>query len=317
MANTPLQPLSLGNVVSAGFRLYRDRFSTYLPIAIRASLWSLMPFVFLLLILLISALISFQLGNGTQVNFSTFGLAIFISSIIFIFLLCFCSAKSITNLALISRLAFGMLTNKPETVKQASAHVMPKLWKFLWASILVFLRIFAIWFLVPFFLGLLIGLFGPSLSNTGSWIIFGALLLIFFGAYWIFMIRFLLRFTLMEVPLAIENNLTASQTIQRSWDLTEKYVGKVFTIFLVVFLISLPLQFMANLCSSLIEQILKKILALDPESPLLLALSLVIGIIVGTVFAVFLLPLYQTVKATIYYDLRSRKEGLDIQLSND
>ena len=48
MAQTPLQPLTVGNVVSAAFRLYRDRLSTYLVIAVRASLWALFPLLIIL-----------------------------------------------------------------------------------------------------------------------------------------------------------------------------------------------------------------------------------------------------------------------------
>ncbi len=39
----PMKPLSVGNVVSAGFRLYRDRFKLYFGLAFQAFLWGIIP----------------------------------------------------------------------------------------------------------------------------------------------------------------------------------------------------------------------------------------------------------------------------------
>jgi len=39
----PMKPLSVGNVVSAGVRLYRDRFKLYFGLAFQAFLWTLVP----------------------------------------------------------------------------------------------------------------------------------------------------------------------------------------------------------------------------------------------------------------------------------
>jgi|GEM_PF-668236 len=39
----PMKPLSVGNVVSAGIRLYRDRFKLYLGLAFQAFLWGIVP----------------------------------------------------------------------------------------------------------------------------------------------------------------------------------------------------------------------------------------------------------------------------------
>lgn len=45
----PMEPLSVGNVVSAGLRIYRDHFKSYFGISLRATLWSFVPLVFALL----------------------------------------------------------------------------------------------------------------------------------------------------------------------------------------------------------------------------------------------------------------------------
>jgi hypothetical protein len=78
-----MNPLSVGNVVSAGLRIYRDRFLTYFRLAFIAYLWIFVPI---------------------------YGWAKF-SSI----------------MGLISRLAFGEVRERPETVTEANRYVKPRL----------------------------------------------------------------------------------------------------------------------------------------------------------------------------------------------
>ncbi|NEP04181.1 MAG: hypothetical protein F6K25_02025 [Okeania sp. SIO2G4] len=47
--------LSVGNIVSASIRIYRDNFKSYFGIAIRATLWFLLPFLALIPVPLILA----------------------------------------------------------------------------------------------------------------------------------------------------------------------------------------------------------------------------------------------------------------------
>ena len=44
-------PLSIGNVVSAALRLYKDHFKPYLGVAFRGTLWSIFPFFVLTIII--------------------------------------------------------------------------------------------------------------------------------------------------------------------------------------------------------------------------------------------------------------------------
>lgn len=309
MANTPLQPMTVGNVVSAGLRLYRDRFSTYFPIAVTASLWALIP---ILTLLPIPFLIFFQLVNPS---------ILWAASPIWLILSIFTSAKSLTNLALICRLAFGFLTNKPETVKEASAHVMPKIWKLWLASFFAFLLLMAVSLgfsvLMGFGGGILVTFFINQQSSPLAYGIAGLLALVIIAVFFVFYIRFAIGFSLIQASLAIEHNLTAWGTVQRSQKLTKDYAGKIFTIFVVAGLISLPLQVLVNILSDLIQRIIINALFIDPESPIFIAISYLVAYILGIVFGVVLIPLYQIIQSTIYYDLCSRKEGLDMKLSNE
>ncbi len=309
MANTPLKPMTVGNVVSAGLRLYRDRFSTYFPIGVTASLWALIP---ILTLLPIPFLIFFQ-----QINPSI----LWAASPIWLILLIFTSAKSITNLALICRLAFGVLTNKPETVKEASAHVMPKIWKLWLASFFAFLLIMAVSLgfavVMGFGSGIVVGILIGSQSSPLAYWIAGLLALFIIAAFLIFYIRFTIGLSLIEVPLAIEHNLTAWGTVQRSQKLTKGYAGKIFTIFIVAGLIFVPLQMVVNVLSDLIQRTLINTLAMDQNSPIFITISFLVAYILGILFGMVLVPFYQIIKSTIYYDLCTRREGLDMKLSNE
>src|SRR4028118_994496 len=93
-------PLSVGNVVSASLRIYRDHFKSYFGLAFVASLWLFVPVI------------------GW--------------------------AKYSAISALISRLAFGEVSEKPETVSDARRQVNPRMWRFLWAGILTYLIFFGV-----------------------------------------------------------------------------------------------------------------------------------------------------------------------------
>jgi len=101
-----MKPLSVGNVVSAGLRIYRDNFKKYYRLAFISSLWAWIPIY------------------GT--------------------------AKFYAYQGLISRLAYGEIIEQPETVRDANRHVKGRMWSFLGAAILVWLR-----FLLAYILGLL------------------------------------------------------------------------------------------------------------------------------------------------------------------
>lgn len=307
MAQTPLQPLSIGNAVSAAFRLYRDRLSAYFGIALRATCWLLIP-----ILALIPIPLTFLSG---QPNFAVLA----ILGLVGFFLLLFGIAKYTTNVALISRLAFGTLANQPETVQEASSHVIPKTWSFLGADCLIFLIIAGAYlgfFLVIFMMSIFSSLFANSLS--GSWQIAWILILlaiVLLVIMFSLLIRFIIRFSIIEVPLAIENSSSATRSVIRTWKLTEGNVNRIFWILIVAGLITLPVQIISTIISNILKGILIAILPADAASSSgFLGLIFLINYALGVILSVFLIPFWQAIKAAIYYDLRTRKEGLDLQL---
>jgi hypothetical protein len=261
--------LSVGDVVSAALRIYRDHFKLYWGLAFKAYLWVLLPI---------------------------YGWAKY-------------SAIS----ALISRLAYSEVIESPETVDEARRHVMPKMWSFLGAGFLVASIVTALIFLAIFAFSLLGGVLAAIFGQNPTAIIILVLLgIVAFVAFLIGYIRLVSRLFIVELPLAMEDNVTATSTISRSLQLTKGFAGRLQWIFLVAFLISLPISIVIQIVSSILETILSAWFASNSPTFALLYFLLIITLSLAS--GSLLIPFWQAIKAVIYYDLRSRREGLGLNL---
>ncbi|MFN8949930.1 MAG: DUF975 domain-containing protein [Aphanizomenon sp.] len=269
----PIQPLNVGSVVSAGMRLYRSHLKKYFLIALKAYAWLLVP---------IYGWVKFYALS-----------------------------------ALISRLAFGELVNQPESVSSGQRFVNSRLWGFFVNMILMFAISIGIAILFILIGSLLMGisavlLGGLQAGNIATTIILilialVVLIITFTGALWIGT-----RFYLVDVPLAIEDNVNGSSTINRSWELTKGNIFRILLISLIGFLITIPIQFIIQIITTIIELIFTTLLKEDILSSSIISFVLTFGL--SFVGGALILPFWQTVKAVVYYDLRSRREGLGLQL---
>ncbi|MFS8118975.1 MAG: DUF975 domain-containing protein, partial [Microcoleus sp.] len=213
-------PLSVGNVVSASLRIYRDHFKSYFGLALTAYLWLLVPI---------------------------YGWAKY-------------SAIS----ALISRLAFGEVSEHPETVSDARREVNPRMWSFFGAGILTSLIFLAVYFAGAIAIGILAA--GSVAIFQQNYLIIGLIVAVAVIAFLIIYIRILSQLFIVELPLAMENNLTASSAISRSWELTKGSVGRIQWIVFVAFLVSLPVYIFSNVLAAIVQVVLIKLFG--PESSL-------------------------------------------------
>lgn len=263
-----MKPLSVGNVVSAGLRIYRDNFKKYFKLAFIGYLWIFVP---------------------------VYGWA-----------------KYSAMMGLIARLAYGEVVEQPEAVRDAQRHVKPKMWDFLVAGILVSLIIFGA--IIPFsivfgILGAVMGVVFGSQAGAIIGVLLGlaAVLLFIFGFIWL-----ISRLILTELPLAIEENITATSTISRSWSLTKGSVGRIQLIVFIAFLISLPIIFVTNIASFIFQGII----AVGSENvPGLAGIGFILSLVIGIASGSFMIPFWQSIKAVIYHDLRVRREGMGLDLN--
>lgn len=313
MAQTPLQPLSVGNVVSAAFRLYRDHMKTYFGVALRATLWSLFPFV---LMALLSAIVIPIFLNVFETQGAAFGVAALILIPVGLLILFYCGAKSLLNSALIAKLAFGMLVDRPESVIEARKQLQSKLWRFLWVQLLVTILLLVANFGLSIVQSIVIGIFSAILQDSLAIAIVSLLIGIASTIAYLYVSS---RLLIPEVPLALENNLTTTRSIERSWNLSQGCAGRILSIFLVAFLISLPLYGLAAvpfiLFAIRFASEASSWASGTPSPAILLNTFTTLGasLLLFLVMNIFLIPFWQALKAVVYYDLRIRKEGLDLQ----
>ncbi|MCC5603038.1 hypothetical protein [Nostoc favosum] len=262
-----IQPLSIGNVVSAAVRLYRSHLKSYLNLAAIAHLWILVPI--------------------------------------------YGWAKYAAISGLISRLAFGELIYQPESVQAASSHVNPRLWSFFRVGLQVAISLFVIYFglaIVGGILAALLGIVLGSILGTSGIVVATTLaIIVTVGIVLLGLIWFYSRWVVAEVPLAVEENINGGESVARSWELTKASVLRIVGIVLVAFFVTLPLVFVLNYIPSLF------LLKLEQGSTIYSIVYFIswIGSLVG---GVIVMPFWQALKAVLYLDLRSRREGLGLQL---
>ncbi len=269
---SPIQPLSLGNVVSAGLRLYRSHLKSYLKLGFNAYLWIFVPI--------------------------------------------YGWAKCGATLALISRLAFGELVDQPESVEGGRRIVNSRMWQFFIMGLLMFGISLAL--IIPFsiLIGIVTAFFigsitaGVTPSATIILVVF-LFTLILIPLLFVAMLWVQARFFVVELPLAIEDNIDGSSTIGRSWELTKGHAWRIVAILFVGYLITIPIQIPFTILSGIIRVALASLTQENSAYAALLQLS---NLILTLISAALVVPFWQSIKAVVYYDLRSRREGMGLKL---
>ncbi|MBN3869221.1 hypothetical protein [Nostoc sp. JL33] len=262
-----IQPLSIGNVVSAAVQLYRSHLKSYLKLALIAHLWIIVPI--------------------------------------------YGWAKYAAISGLISRLAFRELIYQPESVQTASSHINPRLWSFLRVGFQVGISMLLIYLGLAIAAGVLATLLAVALGrifggSTGV-IVTTTLVIIFTVVVLLELTRFYSRWVVAEVPLAVEENVNGGESVARSWELTKASVLRIQGVVLVAFFVTLPLVFVLNYIPQLF------LLKLEQGS-IIYGIVYFISWIGSLVGGAFVMPFWQALKAVLYFDLRSRREGLGLQL---
>ena len=275
---SPLRPLNIGNVVSAGLSLYRTNFSTYTGLSAKALLWYLIPI--------------------------------------------YGWAKTAMIAGQIGRLGFQELTHKPESVPGALQQVNPRMWSFLGVAILVSIIQVAISFaasiggsliLLPFMIaGALLGDIGVLLASLLNIVI----QIVLFGIQlWI-----QARFLVYDLAIAVETDKDAVSSIGRSWNLSQGSAFRVQGVLLITYLMMIPIFILCTIPLWFTFPLFERLAIDAPPTAEVGSIVAVIGLTILIVFilllvaGIFIMPFFQAIKAVLYYDLRSRREGLDIDI---
>ncbi|MGA9380936.1 MAG: hypothetical protein WBV73_19395 [Phormidium sp.] len=272
-------------------------------------MWALLPFVAILPVPLVFI---YQ-----KPNYSILGLII----PIWFVLLLYCSAKSLVNSAVLSRLAFGELISQPENEQTAYNYVNRRIWQFLLLTILSFLLFIAICIALIIF-GIIVGViaasilmvvFGGSIEeNELATLVLGLIIIVILLAIISALTWFFSRLMIVDVALAIEPEINAVSAISRSWHLTKGNALRIILILTVGFLITMPIYIITQIADFAVQPIID--IFITQKSPEYFVISYIEVYIIGLLGDLFVLPLWQGITAIIYCDLRSRKEGLGLPL---
>lgn len=253
-----------------------------------------------------------------RTNFKTYsGLAL--KSLLWYLVPVYGWARSLMILGQIGRLGFKEMVREPETVKQALQQVIPRLWAFLGIALLVGLIQFGINIALSIVRGVVSIplLFIAQAGDTGAAISgLGQLLLILI--FLAIQIWFQARFWLYDLLLAVETDLEATQAISRSWKLTQGSSFRVQLVFLIAYLIMLPLIILSFIPFLFT---IPYFATFSPDNPdptffIVILLATLAFLLLLFVVSIVTVPFWQSVKTALYYDCRSRKEGLDLELRN-
>ncbi len=313
-----IRPINVGNVITNAFALYRSHLGTYLRISLTATLWVLLPIILLATLIPLGIVAIDRAG----LNSDSIVMIAVVVGVLGTWGLFYCSAKYLLNAALISRLAFFDFTNQPESVQTARNYLQPRLWSFLRVTmqviislyflmvglyILLMIAVFALAFLIAGISTLL----GINSDNPIGVILLGlvvtvlslaAIVFILYAFLWYFS-----RWMVAEVPLAVESEVTGGKSVVRSWQLTKGSVNRILMVASIAFLVTLPIVSMTNIAPTILLVIIRQ------GSPLYWAVY-AISVVLSFASGIFILPFWQTIKAVLYCDLRSRREGLGLQL---
>ncbi len=315
--SSPVAPLSVGNVVSVAFQLYRENAKQYLKIALAATGWLLLYVGLLVVFILVAVL----MGWVTPQSFPTPGLLV-LAAVAALVLMMFCLAKFLANSALISRLAFGQLSNRRMDELESRRFVNSRKWSFLLNQVLVGLISlslfigFCLIIAVLFSIGTMVMSRVFQGSNVNPLVLggLGLLLIVLLPVAIATLMWFSARLLGAEVPLAVEPQISASQSISRFWQLTKGNVWRVVLVLLIGFAVTLPFFLLGQVLSGIPQLIVSNLPTQDSRA----AESLVVlmSYAIGLALNLFILPFWQSIKGVLYYDLRNRREGLDLKLQN-
>lgn len=309
-----LGPLNPGDVVSAAIKLYRDRFKAFFQLALLATLW----FVggILVLVLAIAILAGLLGAIGGEILAILGG---FIGFLLGMAALVYGSAKYYMISSVIGRLSFQDLIHHPETSLDARRQVAPKLAQFLLLGILLglaYLGAYLVAALLALIAGGSVGFLSAgifsALINTTAGNVIGIVLgsILGLGLLLVALIWIASKLFIADVVLAIEPHREAPESIGRSWTLTNAAIWRIQIVFLATFMIQLPILSVTNYIPSILLGVL-------PLGPVAYGIIYTLSLVLSLLGSIFVLPLWQAVKGVLYYDLRSRREGLDLELRNN
>jgi len=299
LTSLDLRPLTLGELLDRSFRLYRQHF--WLFVGIMA-----VPSALALALALVVAMINpdqaarpaaDQMGRDEAIATMIWFLGMMVVMVVMtiVYLIAYAVALGATTVA-VSELYMG----RPVTIKGAYAPLRGRIGRLILVLVLLGLRFAGLVFLLLFLVGFAGGLGTRYPIAAGLLLAIGLLGLL---ALWIWMA---LRYPV-AIPVMVLEDRKARASILRSIELTRGSAFRVFVLLLFTAIVTYAVLAIVQ------GPFLVAIMMAGPESSTAFALNL-IGTVAGSVGSALTAPLMIVAFAVLYYDLRVRREGLDLQV---
>ncbi|WNC23211.1 MULTISPECIES: RDD family protein [unclassified Thermosynechococcus] len=293
--------LSSGNVVTIALQLYRHQGNRYFLLSLFAHAWFFLLTIAAVLIVAVALIVGGILA-GAMDNVAPFLGLTGISVLVALPFYLFGWTRLMASGALLSRRIYAVLTALEESESAARSFIFPKMLNYLLATLMVSVILLlvygvlgAIGYLIYLVASPLVQFLEQNIQTEPARSLFfltfllSILLLVLLAL--LVISYFMARLSLVDVVLALEPDCTPLKSVRRSWQLTQGQAWHTLTVFFVASLATIP----ANLLGSIIN-------------------SVVILPVAGLFVGVLLLPLWQGIKAVLYWDLRVRNEGAAFQV---
>jgi hypothetical protein len=227
-------------------------------------------------------------------------------------------AKCLAVAGVISRLVYGEIIERPETINDARRHVNPRMWNLFGASFLVGLIFVCITIAVIIIASIFSVFIAVIMKNNPNPLL--VILVILLGVVAIIGVVFLYlwifsRLSLYELSIVLEGNTNASSSIERSFQLTKGFAKRLQSIYGVSFLLTIPISILVQVIVSSLNYFFERVFSTTP-SGIFLLIYFVVTVAISVVSNALLIPFWQAITSIVYYDLISRKEGLDLKMRN-
>jgi len=313
---TTTPPLSLGEILDRSVQLYRRNFLLFMGIAMLPSAFD---------VLISGGLGIFFTSRApalqTSANGEVLALFLLVLALFFLIGLPLLMAGISLGLSALTHAAFLQNRGESPTVRSSYAYAFKHFWRYL--GVLGFQFLFAAIIPGAAFSGIFfIGAMATALvATTGAGkpiaFVFGLVLLLLGLAAVVVAVWIWLRYSL-AFPVCITEQRKAWPCMQRSSQLSKGSLGRIFVMYLLVFILVFIAYYALTIPVNLILKytIYKSIagMAIFTHPPLPLQ---VINLFISLLERSFAMPIQAIALLFFYNDQRTRKEGYDIELLMD
>ncbi|MEH2323707.1 MAG: hypothetical protein V7K32_09065 [Nostoc sp.] len=276
------------SIIHQGMTLYRANFIQYFQIALASSIWflvcNLLWFILLITALLLIYPFAFMTLVPQSQNFAS-SISLPIAGILLIIMLAlgiFAWAKGLSQQSLIGLLAYQALIGQPEMLVVNTQRIRHQIWQFWLADIYINFILYSLSIVT---------------SKWGGWLILLSILLrVWLEARWF----------LSNLLIAVEQ-CNIRQSLRISKQQSASYIIQIGFILVATWFLTMPLYILAFSPAIAVwlaewQHSELSLLALNPLIHLLqgLGLSIIFAILLHTLT----IPLWQSVKAVLYRELR-------------